>query len=360
MPFNPVGNMIWSGGTYGQGTAGNFVAGNNALIDPELARIAAQASGQRSIQGDQLAFQGGQADANRRFQGDQAAAGRDFDWRTLLQNQGFQGGQADAQRAFEAGQAGATRDFTGNQNAADRDLQMRLLGQQQGFTGQQNDLNRQFEAGQGQATRDSQERQTGLANDTTRHGQDLQFQAAQLPFNWSREVFGQVFPIIQGLAGQLGGGAGGAFDANLSRVGGANTALPGLPASTVFDPRMVQQQINAGSARNQQSAATARDQATADNAARGFGSRSPLLAAMSNQIGLATAGANSDLDRETRMGAATANAQQGNTVAQLAQQQWEGVNNADIARRRLAGDLTTSGNNSVISLIAALAGLTGR
>jgi hypothetical protein len=316
-------------------------------------------------------FQGQQAGLDRSFQSTERAAQDQRDWRNLLQTQGFQGTQAGADRqfafdqaaanrAFQGDESRAARDFQGGQAGLDRDLAWRTLLSQQGFQGAQADATRAFEGTQRGADRDLTGRLAADANAVTSRGQDLQFRAAELPWQYRRDVFGQVMPLIQGLAGGVGGSGGSAaFDQALQLVGGQNGPLPGLPSAEVFSPQQVQQQVNAGVAQNDQRAATASRAAAEDTASRGFGSRSPLLMALQSQIGTATGAANADFGRETRMRAAEANAQQGLQVAGLANQQYQLANDGDIRRRQAATNYLGQNQANAMQLIAALAGLAG-
>lgn len=317
------------------GSNDEFGNRTQGFTDLALSRLMAQQKGQRQLQQD--AF--GEADRTRAFQGQQAQAGRDQDWRTLLQTQGFTQGENAATRAFQ-----------GSQQGLDRDLAWRSLLQGQDFQG-----------GQNAADRQQNQRQFDASNTTAQRGQDLNLQAAQLPWQYKRDIFGQVFPLVQQAAGGFGqqGGQGALanFQSALQLVGGQNSALPGLPPSAVFTPEQTQQRVNAQAAQNEAAAATQRQRAAEDTAARGFGSRSPLLAALNAQIDTSTAAANSDFARQAGLDAAQANAQQGLQVGALANQQFQLANDADIRRRQAAGSYVQGNQQNALQLIAALAGL---
>lgn len=181
-------------------------------------------------------------------------------------------------------------------------------------------------------------------------GADSQFEIAKMPWQFKREVFGQVFPLIQGMGQNQS-----AF--NFDRVGGQNTPLPQLPNSFVYSPDQIQQQVNTARAQGDQSAATARTQATGEAAGRGFSARSPMVQALNAGINTATAASNADQERQIRYEATGANATQGNTVAGLANQQWNFFNNADIERRKAVAQSMLDSQRNMAALISAMGSL---
>lgn len=232
-------------------------------------------------------FAGQQAMFDRMFQGGQADADR-----------AFQGGQADATRSFQQQQTAAQRDFQGGQNAADRALQERL----------------------------------GLA-----------------PINAQNERFNAINPTIQTLLGSLtGGGAagGGMFGA----VGGSAPPLPQITAAPVYSQQMIDQQVNAAKANNAASTASQNRDLSAKLAGQGFGSKSPLLAALTANNQAQMMGANAAAENDIRFGSASTNAKQLLAGQTAQQQQWSDFNDQDIRRRQ-------SQLSGVASLIGALGGL---
>lgn len=210
------------------------------------------------------------------------------------------------------------------------------------FQGQQADAQRAFEGQQAGAGRDLQFNLAGMANDTTRRAQDFQLKAAEIPYQYKRGVFDQVFPLIQGaLGGSFGQGG---------TVGGATTPPPAGAPRSVWDDAMVQQQVNAGSAQNAMAGAAAKGRAADELGSRGFGAGSPLLAALKGAIDIGTTAANSDLARQTRWDAARGNAAQATQAANLDATVWQAFNDLDVRRRQ-------STNQSAAQLIAALSGL---
>lgn len=178
-----------------------------------------------------------------------------------------------------------------------------------------------------------------LGADTARRGQDLSFQASMAPINWSRERFGQLFPLVQS---ELSGG--------VDRVGGASRPLPGVTVGGVWDDNQVQQQVNAARAGIDQRTAGRQQQAGRSAAGRGFSPSSPLLQALSTQIGNAGMAAGADAERGIRWDAAEGNARQRLSAEQLAQQQWSDYEDADIRRRQAA----TTRTGTLLQALAAM------
>jgi hypothetical protein len=193
---------------------------------------------------------------------------------------------------------------------------------------------------------------------------DNQKEIAQLPWQFKREVFGKIYPLINNLASGGGsgggsgwGGSGSSSGGSFDRVGGTNTPLPALPNSSIYSPDAIQGQVNAARAQGDQSAATLARQATESVAGRGFSSRSPMLQSIKSGIGTATAASNADQEREIRFSATGANAGQANTVAQLANTQWQNFNQADIERRKATADAFFNQQRNIAGLIGALSSL---
>lgn len=125
------------------------------------------------------------------------------------------------------------------------------------------------------------------AGDTARRGQDLQ-----------QGRFNSIFPL---LSGQLNS----SFGADKSNIGG----LPVIDRNPIYNPAQINAQVNSQRALNDQSAQTQQRLAQQSVASRGFGSNSPLAAALQGQIGAQNMATNSEADRSIRMGAAQQNAQ---------------------------------------------------
>ncbi len=85
---------------------------------------------------------------------------------------------------------------------------------------------------------------------------------------------------------------------------------PEISVGPVWNPQQIQQQVNAGRAKNDQGTA-AQGMATEEAlAGKGYGANSPLLVALQGQQRMSNLGQNADLERQTRMGAQQANVDQ--------------------------------------------------
>lgn len=147
---------------------------------------------------------------------------------------------------FQGGQNNLDRLFQGTQNDANR-----------AFQGQQSQLDRTFQGGQNDANR------------------ALQLQLGMAPIDFAKEKFNTVMPLIQGLLGG-GGGGGGSSPGALGAFG----AVPQVSAGGIYSSKDMQNQVNAQQAKNAQQETAQNRQASAETAGQGFGTRSPLLAAL--------------------------------------------------------------------------------
>lgn len=215
--------------------------------------------------------------------------------------------------------------FTGQQNALSRALQEAMQGRSLGFQGEQAGLDR---------TQAKDLQSSALAN---------QLNIARMPVDFAREKFNSVFPMVSGM---LGGG--GSLSASTGAVGPASVAQRG--PGTVYNSGQIDQSVNAMKAGNAQGAATQQRQNATQNAAGGFGANSPLLQALNNQVAMGAMQANTTGERETRLGAATANAKQG-LAASTAN------NQARAAFEQNAIDARRTDVNARTSLLQALAGM---
>lgn len=172
----------------------------------------------------------------------------------------------------------------------------------------------------------------------------VQLQLGMAPWQYKDKVFGTISPLLQQLMG--GGGT-----SSNGLVGGQNPATPQVDASPIWSPRQIDQQVNAAKANNAQGADTQVRQAQTKLAGQGFGSKSPLLAALEGNIGQARMAADADVDRGIRWDAASGNA--GHVLKGQAANQNAAVafNNADIERRKTNNQYTTS----LLSILGGLA-----
>ncbi len=214
-----------------------------------------------------------------------------------------------------------------NERAADRRQESDLLGRQ--LQARLQEVNAQ-EAGANTRSNTQADTQRYLG------GLSAQNEANKLAFAQNR--FNTVFPMVGALLDNLSN----------ERVGGVNTPQPQVSTSGVYTPEMIDQQVNAAKASIAQSAASQQQQAAAKLAGQGFGGRSPLLAALQQQIQGQAMASSADQERQIRQGAAESNAKQTLAGQTLAEQQWADLQDADIRRRQAA-------SQQISSLLSALA-----
>lgn len=215
----------------------------------------------------------------------------------------FQGGQAGLDRLFQGGQADAGRLFQGQQSQLGRD-----------FEGQQNAANR-----------------------------DLSLQLGMAPLNFKKDVFGQVMPLIQGL---MGSGAGGSTPGALGAFG----AVPQVSTGGVFSDKDISGQVNNQQAKNANAQVSQGRQAAAQTAGQGFGTRSPLLAALQQGFAMNRQSQDATASREIPLQYRQAN----NDAMQKGQMANQGAALQGQANQVAAAN---SQRNYTTSLLGALAGL---
>jgi hypothetical protein len=201
--------------------------------------------------------------------------------------------------------------------------------------------NRGFDVSVANNTRDNDTAREGnrLQADVAREGNQLQFRSNMAPIDWSREKFGQLFPLIQAQMNQ-----------GDDRVGGQVGALPAIGRGPVWSGQQVQEQVNAARGGIDQQAASRQRGVGSQLAGRGFGARSPLAMAMQQQIGGQAMAAGADAERNIRFDTAQGNATQQLKSDELAQQQFRDVEDSDIRRRQA----TTQRQSSLLSALAGL------
>lgn len=234
--------------------------------------------------------------------------------------------------AWQLNDGNADRVFVGNNGTAfeteNLALQRNQAKQQQAALdqqGQQANLDRILKSGQGDQDR------------------AVQLQLGMAPINLKRDVFNQVSPLLTGLLGSGGPGS-------VERVGGQSDAAPAISRGPVWSDQQVTEQANAGKAANAAAGDTQNRSTATRMAGQGFGTRSPLLAALTGATNTQTAANNADVDRTTRWDAAQGNADQTYRTDQLATQQWDQAQQQDIARRQMQNTYTSN-------LASVLAGL---
>lgn len=161
-----------------------------------------------------------------------------------------------------------------------------------------------------------------------------QFSIAQMPWDYKNKVFGTLSPLLTQLTG---GAAGGGI-----RPGGENLGVERVNESPIWSPQQVGQQVNAAKAGNAQSADTQMKAAQTKLTSQGFGSKSPLLAALEGNIGQARMGQDATAAREIPWQAAQGNATQVMGAQKANQGADIAANAADIERRKANNSYTTS------------------
>jgi len=189
----------------------------------------------------------------------------------------------------------------------------------------------------GETVEERQRRQDDYAQGRYAVDQNLAFQRQQQADKNNR--FNTIWGSIQG---QLGG-------LNQS-VGGQSPPSPPMGGGQIWGAQDIQQNLNANRASTDRQVATQNANMQGSLAGRGFGSRSPLAAALETQTAMSGMGQKADYARQFVPQARQQNANYGLQVGQAREQQFANRQNEDIERRR-----TTVGQQT--SLLNALAGL---
>ncbi len=116
-------------------------------------------------------------------------------------------------------------------------------------------------------------------------------------------------------------------------AGGQNRTAPEISVGGVLNPQQIQSQVNAQRAHNDQSLGTQQLGQANQLAGQGFGANSPLLNSLYSQGSAANRALNSTNERETRLGAAQANAGQLLQSQQAREAQSHSMADEDIRRR---------------------------
>jgi len=140
-------------------------------------------------------------------------------------------------------------------------------------------------------------------------------QAQMLPAQLQQQRFGQLFPLLSGMAGGIGG-------QNPYTIGGQMPPAPNISANGVYSPEQVQQQVNTQRAANDQSTATQQRNMQQGLAGRGYGANSPLAQSLGASMQGQNLATNTANETQTRLGAQQANVQQQFAGQQAQQQQY--------------------------------------
>lgn len=145
---------------------------------------------------------------------------------------------------------------------------------------------------------------------------------AQQQNDFKQGRFNQIMPLLQnGLAGAQGGFSSGGQGINVPapQFGG-----PHIQGGPLWTQQAIQQNLNSNRANIDQSTATNNQNMRNSIAGRGFGSGSPLAAALENQSNMSALGQKADYERQFVPQARQANAQFGLQAANAQQNQFAG------------------------------------
>lgn len=185
----------------------------------------------------------------------------------------------------------------------------------------------------------AQANQQRLQSEQLAAAQRLQDQ--QLGFQ--RDRFNTVYGALQN---QLG-----ALNNNAALVGGQSGQGPNLGGGQIWGAQDIQQNLNANRASTDRQVATQNRDMRNNLAGRGFGSRSPLAAALEQQTNMAGMGAKADYARQFVPQARQQNAAFGLETGQARERQFASRQNEDIERRRTNANQQTSILNVLGGLI---------
>lgn len=204
-------------------------------------------------------------------------------------------------------------------------------------------------------TTDQRQRESELQSALQREGFTLQdrlnertVEAQKLPSILEQGRFDRIFPILSGQLASLNGG-GGDYSAGY-RGDGPVGQQPAISDAPVYTDAQTQEQVNAQRAANDQTAAGQAARMRANLAGRGYGANSPLAQLLGQNFMSQALGASAANERETRLGAAGANAAQVLKAQQARESQYASRQAEDIERNK-----TSQSNRN--ALMSALVGL---
>lgn len=168
----------------------------------------------------------------------------------------------------------------------------------------------------------------------------MQNDTARLPAMLSQSRFNSVWPFLQNQFAHQ----------NVQGQGGQSGPSPEISVGPIWNTQDVQRQVNAGRATNDQATAGRMRQSQRDLGSRGFGSNSPLLAALGAMYQGQNLATNTANERDIRMGARSQNAGHILETQQAREGQFASRQQEDIERRKI-----NMGYNN--ALLGALSGL---
>lgn len=178
-----------------------------------------------------------------------------------------------------------------------------------------------------------------FAQEHAKKMQDSQIQASLYPAQLQQGRFNTIMPYLTGALSTL-----------QSSVGGQSGPSPDITVGPIWSPQQTQQQVNAARGQGDQSTATRIRGMQNQMGARGFGSSSPLAAALQAQYQNQNLATNTSNERQIRQNATQQNASHLFQTQMGREQQFGSRQQEDIERRRTF-------QSSQNALLAALAGL---
>ncbi len=167
-------------------------------------------------------------------------------------------------------------------------------------------------------------------------------EASKYPALLQQQRFDRLFPWMQGQMGSI--------NKQMATAGGQSGPSPEITVGGVLNPQQIQQQVNSMRASNDQTGAGQMAKQASQLAGRGFGSNSPLLAALQGQTQANTLAQNVGGEREIRLGAAGQNAEHLLGTQQAREGQFASRMREDIERRKPYFSL----QNTLLSSLAGM------
>lgn len=165
----------------------------------------------------------------------------------------------------------------------------------------------------------------GAVNGSSQGALDAQ-KLASIPVNAQMQRFNAILPMLSGQFSALN-------QRGSEKVGGDNGTPPPISAGPTLNPQQIQQQVNSSRAANDQSTQGKIANSASSLAGRGFGSNSPLQAALAQGYQNSNMATNTANETATRLNAAQQNAGQLLNSQQALSNQWATGNQLDIQRK---------------------------
>lgn len=198
----------------------------------------------------------------------------------------------------------------------------------------------QFAAGNAATEFPRQRELLGLQEGGSNFRAALAADASKYPATLQQQRFDRILPLING---QLDNGS-------FERVGGQSPPSPNISVGPVWGQQQIKGQVNQARASNDMRTGTQLRNIQRDTAAKGFGSNSPLQAALSQQAQQANMMANTQAGTDIPWQAAQGNADQVLKSQVARENQFASRQGEDIERRKAAQQYRSS-------LLSVLGGL---